>query len=453
MVLWKFTLATVLVTFLSALGTPAWGQAPDCSLVSVRCVGSGQEYLTIQAASDAAVAGDTVFVFDGSYAGFQIAHSGTSIAPITFKANSANVILSEITPIVGNAGPGGDGIYINDVNYVIIDGFKIQNVTYRCISGRNATATDPMIGLIIRNNICSNSGWYGFYLANISSSLIQGNNISNTGISGLDPKGPGIYLANGGADNNTFRANVIHDITQTSGAGMHFNGDISNGGDGIISGLLVEDNVIYNVGQNGLNMDGVQDSTIQNNIIYRPAKNALRAYQIDANAGPQNLKIINNTFVVPSTSVNWAINLTQDLGGDVIFNNILIQEGSNGGSISIDNSNFSSNNNAVVDRFSLDGSNTTISLTSWRASGANRDQNSFLSTDSALFVNPSSTPPDYHLKTGSPAINAGLSSFSGAAAPSTDVTGVARPQGAAFDIGPYEVPAAAKKRRGQLISD
>lgn len=51
-----------------------------------------------------------------------------------------------------------------------------------------------------------------------------------------------------------------------------------------------------------------------------------------------------------------------------------------------------------------------------------------------LYGNPQFTgTEDYHLKTGSPGINAGSST-----APGQDLDGVARPQGGAVDMGAYE---------------
>jgi len=55
-------------------------------------------------------------------------------------------------------------------------------------------------------------------------------------------------------------------------------------------------------------------------------------------------------------------------------------------------------------------------------------------------------PDNYDMrhKQGSPAIDAG----SAASAPKIDITGVRRPQGTGFDIGPYEfedVPASANR--------
>jgi hypothetical protein len=181
-------------------------------------------------------------------------------------------------------------------------------------------------------------------------------------------------------------------------------------------------------------MDGVQDSLIQNNLIYGMNSNALRAYQIDATAGPKNLKIVNNTFIVPSSSSGWAIKLTEDGGGHVIFNNVLIPEGSGGGSLCVDNVAVTSDHNAVVDRFSRNGDATTISLASWGSGGD--DAASFLATATALFVNAGAS--DYHLKTGSAAIDAGISSLADVQAPAADLSGVPRPQGVRLDMGAYE---------------
>ena len=89
---------------------------------------------------------------------------------------------------------------------------------------------------------------------------------------------------------------------------------------------------------------------------------------------------------------------------------------------------FQSNYNAVEDKFKYGGKAKT--LAQWRAYGY--DLNSFISNPTALFVNPARG--DYHLKVGSPAINAGTTL--------TDVTddleGVARPLGGAYDVGCYE---------------
>ena len=75
-----------------------------------------------------------------------------------------------------------------------------------------------------------------------------------------------------------------------------------------------------------------------------------------------------------------------------------------------------------------------VSLAVWQAAGF--DANSFTTTPSALFV--STVTPDYRLKSGAPAINAGSPSLNGILAPLVDILGAVRPQGIAHDFGAYE---------------
>ena len=418
--------------------------AETCSEASIRCVGAGQEYSTIQAAVNAAVAGDTVLVFDGDYAGFEINKSGQQLSPITIKAAASNAVIN--SPISGMSSKcnGDAGICLKGngdlqgVHDIVIEGFKIRDL-YRCISSHdgspetNSSSEWPHRRITIRGIRCTNAGHEGFYLSEIGDSLIEGNTISNSGANSQQ-RGHGIYLANAGSDNTIIRGNVIYDAKSSDSAGIHFNGDLSVGGDGIISGLLVENNVIYGGNQNGLNMDGVQDSVIRNNVVHNNANHALHAYAIDGAAGPRNMRILNNTFIAPSRSSDWALRFSQDEGGHVIFNNILIKEGSGGGSICVDNANFQSDYNIVGDRFSRNDEGSTINLASWRSFG--KDANSLTATSAQLFVDPG--VGDYHLLSNAPAIDRGIASFQGVSAPVTDLAGAPRPQGILPDIGAYE---------------
>jgi parallel beta-helix repeat protein len=408
--------------------TPApW--ALDCAAGNVRCVGSGQEYTTIQAAANATVAGDTVLVFDGTYTGFEVKHSGTPSAQIAFKAEGQNVVIDK-------PGASEGGILINAQSYVTIEGFHIENVSLRCISTRDSSSANPnnpMAGLIIRNNTCKNAAREGIYLSEVGNSLIEGNSVDSPGSSNQQ-RSHGLYLANAGSDDTIVRGNTISNVHANDSAGMHFNGDESVGGDGIISGLLIEDNIIHGGAQNGLNMDGVQDSIIRNNLVYDNEVNALSVYRIDGAEGPKNMKIVNNTFIVPSGSSDWCVHLQQDLGGHVIFNNVLIHQGSDGGSIAVGHSNLISDHNAAINRFSVNGGNSIISFTQWKSNGY--DANSFLSTAALLFLD--LLGEDFTLKLGAPAIDAGVASLGGVAAPADDLEGHPRPQGLAYDLGAYE---------------
>ena len=396
----------------------------DCASRNVLCVddtgGATQEYSTIQAAANAAIAGDTVLVHPGTYRGFRVSDSGVSNAPITYKAQG------EV--LINTPDSSGTGIYLSRVSYVTIEGFTIRNASRRCIAAHDASATSPVRGLIIRGNNCSGAGIEGIYVSQVADSLVENNTIF--GLRGS--RGHGIYLANAGSDRTTVRGNVIYDIRGSEGAGIHMNGDRSVGGEGIITDVLLDGNIIYDTNFNGVSMDGVQDTTLRNNVIFRVGRHAVRAFRIDGGAGPGSLRFINNSF---HTTRGWAIRISEDLGGHRIFNNVLLSESSSGGSISIGTtSGFDSSNNAVVNRFSWNDESSIQSLAQWQSSGY--ESNSFVTTAGAVFANPSGN--DYRARTGSPLIDKGLASFNGIAAPSAAHDGTPRPRGAAVDIGAYE---------------
>jgi len=407
-----------------AEGVSCVADSVDCSEPAVLCVddtpGPDQEFATIQEAADVVAPGEVVLVFDGSYAGFELSTSGTQPDRVTVRALGTGAVIDA-------DGPNGYGVWLRNVSYVTIEGLRIVGVSDRGVAHREASPTDPSLGLIIRGNTVQDAGREGMYLSEVADSLIEGNTISGSGTSGAD-RTHGIYLANAGSDGTILRGNHIWG---SGTAGIHFNGDLSIGGDGIISGLVVEENVIHDNGQNGLNMDGVQDSLVRNNLIYGNVSNGLRAYAIDGAEGPQGLVIVNNTFHVPA-GAGWCVRITEDLGGSVVFNNILMNDGDNG-SIALDNTaGFASAANAVVDTFTPDRDDTYLTLAGWQ--GLGYGAGSFVTTPAALFVNAASG--DYTLVPGAPAVNAGLTTFSSQPAPTTDLAGTARD--ATPDMGAYE---------------
>jgi len=267
---------------------------------------------TINRAADLVGPGDKVVVAAGTYGTFTIDRSGTAPSPITFQANGEVIIDN----------PAGYGIYIDNSSYLIIDGFTVQNTRQKGIAARGATPTAPMRGLIIRNNTVRNSQEEGMYLSEVNGSLIENNTITDVGLARVETSGHGIYLANAGSDNTTIRGNTFQANPSGSiGAGIHMNGDISVGGDGVISGLVIEGNWFLGGFNNALSMDGVQDSDVRNNVILDPGHHGLRAFKIDGAQGPKNLRVVNNTIRALSGN---AVKTSDDTGASVVFNNILV---------------------------------------------------------------------------------------------------------------------------------
>ncbi|MCP4324118.1 MAG: hypothetical protein GY787_20135, partial [Alteromonadales bacterium] len=270
----------------------------ECGQMSILCVddtnGAQQEYSTIQSAINDASAGDTVLVFSGTYVGFNINKSGTENNRLTVASNDENVFVTR-------RGTSSDAIIrISNANYVTLEGFTVNNQdnTGYGIAARGATVSNPMRGLVVKNNKVFDSPSTNIYLSQVSESTIEGNIAANS----VDSHG--IYLANGGSDNTILRANICYDNGRN---GIHFNGDLSVGSgstDGLHTGIIMEQNIIYENIANGVDMDGVQSSIIRNNLIYANGRHALRGFRIDSSEGPKALHIYNNTLVANG---GWSI--------------------------------------------------------------------------------------------------------------------------------------------------
>jgi len=120
---------------------------------------------------------------------------------------------------------------------------------------------------------------------------------------------------------------------------------------------------------------------------------------------------------------------------------VLINDHATHGAIEIESGclpGFSSDFNAVKDRFSLD--DTWMTLAQWRAA-TGQDVHSFVGTP-ALFA--SAAGGDYTLKAGSAAVDAGTAQL----APDDDLPGQQRPAGAGFDIGAFESLACYGSQSG-----
>lgn len=372
---------------------------------------------TLQHAANSVGAGDTVSVRAGNYAGAYIEHSGTSSQPIVFRA------FGDEAPSITEDNPETpDGINVEGASYVTVQGFAVSG---RSRAGIRAATCDHVT---IRDNHIDGSGKWGIFTAFCDDVLIDHNVAANT------VEQHGIYVSNSG-DRPVVRNNTIYGNTQ---AGIHMNGDISNGGDGVISDAVVENNVIRDNGSggaSGINCDGVQDSVIRNNLIFDEHASGISLYQIDGGAASTGNRVLNNTILVAADG-RWALNIQDGARNNTARNNILLNANASHGAIDISDDSldgFSADHNAVTDRFTTNGGDSVLSLAEWRSETGN-DPNSLVASSSNLFANAGGD--DYTLSPTSAAIDAGQA----LADVPTDLLGVARPQGAGFDIGAYERP-------------
>lgn len=392
---------------------------------------SAHPWRTIQHAVDSVTPGDTILVRGGTYAGARIERSGTAEAWITLKAALGAIVLI-------NA-PGPDNRHDSNVEFETWEGDG--TVAYWVIEGLDV-ANAPNWGIDIRGNEENHShhitvrgnavhdnglssGVTGIFTAFSDYILVENNESYGNGEHG-------VYLSNSG-DHSVVRGNRLH---HNVNCGLHMNGDASMGGDGVISDVLVEKNVIYENGAGGgsaINMDGVTDSLVRNNLLYRNHAGGLAVFQSDGAVCSQNNRFLNNTIVM-AVDGRWAVNISQsDCLDNKLFNNIIYSDHSWRGSIfiaSADLAGFESDYNVVLDRFSVEDDGVVISLSEWQALGY--DAHSLIATPAALFLD--ATGDNYHLPAGSPAVDQGTT----LADVSDDLDGRPRPAGAGFDIGAYE---------------
>ena len=230
-----------------------------------------QPWKTLQANVATLAPGDNMNVEAGTYAGFIVGWDATGTYG-TIAGTSGNPITIQADP---DAAPGS--VIINSrndrtsvgidlepgCNYVTIKGFAVDGtggtITTTTARGYGIKVTgdyDQVVGNAVRNmtgaciaGIHDNAGNYA---------VIQGNTITGVQSGGDGSKGHGIYVAD--ATGVQVVENVIHDNDYI---GIHLNGDPD-----VVTNALIDDNIIYNNGQNGINADGLQSSIIENNLIY-----------------------------------------------------------------------------------------------------------------------------------------------------------------------------------------
>ena len=420
-----FKLAAVLISLSSLAGAATYYVSPQGSDSHA---GTQQApWATLQHAVDAIAPGDTILVQAGTYAGCRIGISGGQQAPKTLQAApGAQVLINK----VGKSNKHNSIIEIENFSGTVTDwvvaGFEVANSPKYGIDVR---VTDR---ITVQHNHVHNSALTGIFTAFSNHILIQANESDHNSEHGIYQSNSSTYP--------TIRANISHD---NASAGIHMNGDISEQpGNGLVEFATVEDNIIYENGKSGgsgINCDGVDSSIFRNNLLYNNHASGISFYAIDGAHGSSNNKVYNNTIVM-AANARFVINIPNDGGGkaapvgNVIENNILYTPDSFHGSVLIAKAKvtgFQSDHNVVVGHFSDDGGNTSISLSKWQSLGY--DVHSIVATPAQLFVDP--THFNYALKTGSPAVDAGAALTD----VPTDIAGVTRPQGSAWDIGCYEL--------------
>ena len=332
-------------------------------------------FLTLQKAVNSAFAGDTIVVFDGTYG------PGNAVTGGDSSGNEASPVT------LYNSGTPSAPITIMSANQwgAVLD---CQLICDAYINLYNASY------IVIQNFVITRGYKEGIHSNDSAHHItLQGNrfeyiaNRSSSATTGLD----GMYV-NPNCHDFVISGNIFHDIGRTN----------------------------LNQLDHGLYLHGT-NFTITNNLFY----NIPHGWSIQAADGLSNVLIANNTFAFPQ-------------GGGAPGQIMLWNTQSN---LTIQNNIFYNPTSYAINRFSstLNGCSLNNNLV-YGASGMMSDSSGCsvgpTQTGDPDFVNPTSTPLDFHLQASSPAIGIGIS----LAAVSADFSGIARPQN---DLGAYQYSAPA----------
>ena len=378
---------------------------------------AGQAFREIRKSLVVVKPGDTVHVADGTYLGFTAERiEGAADRPISIRATGTNAFVCATSDRPDNR----DTIFMTGCRFLIIDGLNVTN------AARAGVRVDNSPHVTIRNGRFGDNGNWGIFTDFSDDLCIESNECYGS------RREHGIYTSNSG-DRPVIRGNRCHD---NAGCGIHMNGDASMGGDGLIKGALIENNIVCRNGRRGgagINMDGVQDSIVRNNLLFDNHASGIALYHGDGAQGPKGNRVFNNTIDMAPDG-RWAILVGGSAGRNVIRNNVLHNRNPRRGGINYQSEADVASTDSDYNIFGGAGAATPndsapVPLPEWQAAG--HETHSLACDIARVAVNP---PSDYRLSAGSPAIDAG-DRVEGVAA---DLDGRPRPAGKAWDIGAYE---------------
>jgi hypothetical protein len=433
---------TAPLLFLVCLG---WATSSFASIFYVRPTGSDANSgttwsaakQTIQAAINAASAGDTVIVNDGTYA---------LTSPVTI---SSAIVLSSVNGASATILDGQQRVrcvFVADAG-AIVNGFTVQNGRARtgagiyCINGTIENCT--VVNNIATGNNSGDGLGGGIYVSNGTVRFCNvHNNTANSVVTNQysnSAAGGGVYSLNGAIANSTISENVCA-ANYANGGGVSLNGGTltkchvtgnsatalyypSGGGiyanpgatiDGCTisanSATATETGTYTTCDANGGGFYIGNGATVQNSLVFGNSSNA--AYGFAGGGGGWSSGSTVRNCTITGNSVNAPSNAPQAQGGgmlwgysDTCVNNIITF------------------NNAPVN-----ADNSDVNASSYP-----QYVHCWISVD-PLFVNASAS--DFHLQPNSPCINAGVNQawMTGA----QDLDGNARIINTTVDIGAYE---------------
>lgn len=369
----------------------------DCKDTNRRC-----RQISYAITKAVAGTGTTISIGDNAtYNGVSIRNFGINLSdtdaqtkPLTLKAEGKNITIS----------PNGRDtitIYGEKIKGLILDKIKIDN------AGRNNVKIIDSSFLTIKNS--------AFYQGDSACILLVRTHdvLIDSVTAARSDEHHGIYISDN-SNNITIKNSTIYG---NGAAGIQINSEKLPGDStqAIAKNILIEKNMIYNNGWAGgaaLNLLGVQDSIIQDNVIFNNYAGGIAAVWADQGTsaslrpvgGPKNLQILNNTIVMASSNprrngvlARYAISFIDSAGQNALRGNVIYHpQGkalSFGNQTKSDTANLASNDNTYRNGsvVALYDSAKQFALSDWQQenftwSGAYNQRNSQHDQDSDIIA-------------------------------------------------------------------
>jgi fibronectin-binding autotransporter adhesin len=406
---------------------------------------SGCDYTTIQAALDNTPQNGTVLVYPGTYANIQLTNSGSGN-----QIDQGKKVRSVCGPVVTVISGGTQAVYVSNITDVTVDGFGLTGATWGVyLNTAGATVNNCKIHDNVNSNLFPSNGGAGVYTTNAASTLTLSNSevYSNTA-----DNGAGLFL-NGGNNpvisnsvirQNTARASgggvflqagVVATFTDTTiknnTANNYAGGVYFNGASADFYGCYLTGNIAAsNKGGFAYMTNAAATADFENCII--ADNQATQGGALYAN-NVGTVNVINST-IADNQATGGNGGAFYNLSTDMTFRNSILWGNTasgtghnayfNSGSMTITDSQIASGNDGIFTNAPYFEAVYGVAYT--------LDISGYMSDNAPMFVD--AATGNYHIQGISDAVDHANAAY----APSDDIDGDSRPQGAGDDIGADE---------------
>jgi hypothetical protein len=261
--------------------------------------------------------GDTLRLGPGIYAPLTLSGlRGAALSPITLTGTRDPGTGRLLSTFAGNVDNARDTVEVQGAEHLLIRDLAFTGAQRAGLRLNNSHH------IRIENSRFENNGVWGLFTNHANNVEVIGNTI-------LGPaQQHGVYFSNSG-DGGRIADNYIVGF---DACGIQLNGDKSMGGargvlgDGVIEGVVIENNFIAgngSVGGSAINIDGGRNTLISRNILVGNHSASIALFRIDGGIPTANTRILDNLIVGAPESRGLLIYANGASGGVVMGNTIV----------------------------------------------------------------------------------------------------------------------------------